>query len=156
MIAGSFPGASIWLEGSTDAGVTWAPLVAFSGKGGLVSFVDVAGFYRVNVQNRKAAFAAVCAIAAANDPLTPGAGGTQVFTYVATGLEGSDFFIVLPVARPDDDYVPQVTCGGVTAILGVDCPDLAAGDRTTTQFRVVTSAAVQAGDLFDVTVEQRT
>ena len=80
----------------------------------------------------------------------------QVFTYTCTGAEGSDFVITLPAARADDDYVPQVTCGGTTAIYGVDCPDLIAGDRTTTQFRVVTSAAVQLADRLDVTIQQRT
>jgi hypothetical protein len=79
----------------------------------------------------------------------------QVFTYTCTGAEGSDFFIVLPVARPDDDYVPQVSCGGVTGILTFDMPDLVALDRTTTQFRVVSSAVVQLADRLDVTVQQR-
>lgn len=87
-----------------------------------------------------------------------GSGGVpdQVFTYVCTGAEGSDFFIPLPAARPDDDYVPQVTCGGVAEILTFDVPDLVALDRTTTQFRVVASSAVQLGDQLDVTVQQRT
>jgi hypothetical protein len=86
-----------------------------------------------------------------------GGGAEQVFTYIATGAEGSDFFIPLPAARPDADYVPQVTCGGVVNILGIDCPDLVAGvDRTINHFHVITSGAVTAGDRFDVTVEQRT
>lgn len=88
-----------------------------------------------------------------------GGGGsdtTQRFTYECDGSEGSDFFITLPAARADDDYIPQVTNGGVTELLVFDCPDIVAGDRTTTQFRVITSAAVQAGDLLDVVVGQRT
>lgn len=88
-----------------------------------------------------------------------GSGGgslTQVFTYVCTGAEGSDFFIPLPAARPDDNYVPQVTCGGVSEITVADLPDLVALDRTTTQFRVIATADVQLGDRLDVTVQQRT
>jgi hypothetical protein len=84
-----------------------------------------------------------------------GASTTQVFTVIATGAEGSDFFVVLPAARPDDNYVPQVTCGGTNTILAFDHPDLVALDRTTTQFRVVASAAVTAADRLDVTVQQR-
>lgn len=85
---------------------------------------------------------------------TPGA--TQAFTYTCTGAEGSDFTITLPLARVDDNYIPQVTAGGETEIVAVDCPDGVAGDRTTTTFRVVTSASVQAGDKLDVVVQQRT
>lgn len=89
-----------------------------------------------------------------------GGGGSastaQVFTYVCTGAEGSDFNITLPAARMDDNYVPQVTCGGVTQVMAFDLPDLLAGDRTTTQFRVITSVAVTAADRLDVTVQERT
>lgn len=82
-----------------------------------------------------------------------GGGAVQAFTYTCTGAEGSDFTIALPATRPDVDYIPQVTCGGVTAILTFDCPN---ADRTTTQFRVIASAAVQAGDPLDVVATQRT
>lgn len=86
-----------------------------------------------------------------------GGGATdQVFTYVCTGAEGSDFFIPLPAARADDNYVPQVTCGGVSEVTVADHPDLVALDRTTLQFRVITTADVQLGDRLDVTVQQRT
>jgi len=85
-----------------------------------------------------------------------GAGRTDVFTYICTGAEGSDFFIPLPAARVDDNYVPRVSCGGVATILAFNLPDLAAADRTTLQFRVIASAAVQIGDRLDVTVFQRT
>lgn len=78
------------------------------------------------------------------------------YTYTATGAEGSDFVIPLPATRVDDNYVPQVTCGGVDASLTFDCPDLISSDRTTSQFRVIASAALQAGDRLDVVVHPRT
>lgn len=81
---------------------------------------------------------------------------TQAFTYTCTGAEGSDFVITLPTAQPNDNYIPQVTLGGVTALFMVDCPDILATDRQTTQFRVITSAAVQAGDRLDVVIRTRT
>lgn len=89
---------------------------------------------------------------------TGGGGGStdQIFTYPATGAEGTDFFITLPAARLDDNYIPQVTCGGVATIMAFDLPDLLVGDRTTTQFRVITTVAPTAGDLLDVTVQERT
>lgn len=82
-----------------------------------------------------------------------GGGATTTFRYTATGGEGSDFFVSLPAARANDDYAVMVAQAGVAAILGIDLPDLAAGDRTTTQFRVVTSAAIQAGDQLDFVVQ---
>lgn len=85
-----------------------------------------------------------------------GGGALTVFTYVCTGAEGSDFFIPLPIALVDDNYIPQVTKGGVAALYDLECPDLVAADRTTVQFRVITAAAVQLGDRLDVVVHQRT
>lgn len=79
-------------------------------------------------------------------------GNLQSFRYVATGAEGSDFFVSLPAARPTDNYRVEICCSGVTSILTFDLPDLVAGDRTTTQFRVISSASVSALDQFDITV----
>lgn len=88
---------------------------------------------------------------------TSGSSGSsqQNFRYTCTGAEGSDFLVTLPAARSDDSYVVIATLAGVAAIFGVDCPDLLAGDRTTTQFRVVTSANVVAGDQIDFIVADR-
>jgi hypothetical protein len=83
-------------------------------------------------------------------------GAAQAFTYVATGAEGSDFFITLPVAQANDNYIPSVSNGGVADILIFDMPDIIAGDRTTTQFRIITSASIQAGDRLDVLIFSRT
>lgn len=70
----------------------------------------------------------------------------QRFTYTATGAEGSDFFVTLPVARATDTYLVFYALDGVTSIVGIDCPNLAANDRTLTQFRVITTGALTAVD----------
>jgi hypothetical protein len=81
-----------------------------------------------------------------------GAATVQDFRFTATGAEGSDFSITLPAAQPTDVYNVQMLGAGLAAILGIDAPDLIAGDRTTTQFRVVTTGALVAGDQFDIIV----
>lgn len=80
----------------------------------------------------------------------------QVFRRViAQPADGSDFVVLLPVAMPDDEYSVFPTQAGVAAIVGIDCPDIAAGDRTTTQFRVVTTAPLANGDFVDFLVMAR-
>ncbi len=87
-----------------------------------------------------------------------GGAGTadQVFTYVHGGGASSDFFIPLPAARVDDNYVATVQCADVTGIVGISTPNAVAGDRTPLQFRVVLTANIQNGDTLDVVVKQRT
>lgn len=94
-----------------------------------------------------------------NPFVTGGAGGggggalglLQVFRYTVTGLEPdpSDFMVTLPAARLTDVYRVVGSFAGAAVILALDFPDLAVGDRTTTQFRVITSANTQAGDQID-------
>lgn len=84
-----------------------------------------------------------------------GASTLQAFTYACTGAEGNDFMVPLPAARANDDYAVVATLSSVTATFALNCPDTLAGDRTTTQFRVITSAPVVAGDLIDFHVEAR-
>lgn len=83
-----------------------------------------------------------------------GGGGSSVTTirYVATGAEGSDFFVTLPAARANDTYKVSASCAGVAQIFGMDMPDLLAGDRTLTQFRVVTTGSLTVGDQIDFIV----
>lgn len=83
-----------------------------------------------------------------------GGTGTTTQRYVATGGE-SDFMVTLTVPRANDSYVVTPALAGVASIVGVDCPDTAAGDRTTTQFRVITSAPLTAGDQIDFTFVSR-
>lgn len=73
-------------------------------------------------------------------------GNPEAFVYVCTGLEGSDFVVPTPAARANDNYGVFAQQDGVTLGLNIDCPNILPGDRTTTQFRVVTSAAVAAAD----------
>jgi len=82
-------------------------------------------------------------------------GNMQSFSFTATGAEGSDFFVTLPTARANDNYGVHGSLGGAAVIFGMDFPDLVAGDRTTTQFRVQTTAAVTAGDRIDFLVLDR-
>ncbi len=94
----------------------------------------------------------ICATGGGPPPST-----TWAFTYVCTGLEGDDFFIPLPAVRADDNYIPTLTCGGFPMeMIAFDCPDIAAPDRTTTQFRVVATAAPRLDDRIDVLIHQRT
>lgn len=80
--------------------------------------------------------------------------GLQSFRYTVTGAEPdlSDFFVTLPVARADDIYRVQGTLAGVALIVGFDCPDVAAADRTTTEFRFVSTAPMTAADQIDFLV----
>lgn len=83
-----------------------------------------------------------------------GGGATEAFFYTATGAEGSDFTVTLPTAQPADTYAVLATCDGVSAIFGIDCPDLIAGDRTTTTFRCITSTALVLGDKISFLVSE--
>lgn len=76
---------------------------------------------------------------------------SQTKRYVAVGGE-SDFNVVLTTPLATDVYTVVATCAGVAIIVGIDCPDLLAGDRTTTQFRVITTLALTAGDQIDFNI----
>lgn len=92
----------------------------------------------------------------ATGPTGPGGSGSsgnpQAFRFTATGAEGSDFVVLLPAPRASDVYHVEATLAGAALIYGIDCPDILAGDRTTLQFRVVTTFPVTAGDQFDFVV----
>jgi hypothetical protein len=91
---------------------------------------------------------------------TSGTGGLPVVQrYVCTGAEGTDFFVVLTVPRANDQYSvsPALAFAATSPVVGINCPDEAAPgtDRTTIQFRVVTSAPLIAGDFIDFTIQSR-
>lgn len=95
-------------------------------------------------------------VGAANDAATPASlGNKQVFRWTAGGGEGSDFNVALPTARPNDVYAITFSQVDMNALLGMRFPDALAGDRTTTLFRVITSAAVTAGDIIDFVLVDR-
>ncbi len=79
----------------------------------------------------------------------------QNFLYTVTGLEPdlTDFMVNLPAARATDLYVVEAGFAGVATIAALDFPNVLVGDRTTTQFRVVATAPLVAGDQIDFSVE---
>lgn len=86
-----------------------------------------------------------------------GSGSVLGFTHAYdVGTDGTDFFVTLPYAWATDDYVVTCTMGGTTSIVGVDCPNIVAGDRTTTTFRVILTAELQTGDDLDFIITDRT
>ena len=68
----------------------------------------------------------------------------QYVVFTATGGE-NDFNVSLPSSRANNTYFVGPALGGVTGVVGIDIPS-GVGDRTTTQFRVVTTAPLTAGD----------
>lgn len=80
----------------------------------------------------------------------------QSFRYTVTGAEPdpSDFFIALPTTRPTDTYKLAGQLSGVTDLIPFDLPDVAAGDRTTTQFRIIGSTPFVAGDQIDFVISE--
>ena len=74
------------------------------------------------------------------------ASAAQRFTYTVGVADGSDFFVTLPAARANDLYEIFSAQGDVALIVGMQFPNAQPNDRTTTQFHVVTTAAMTAGD----------
>ena len=154
-VGGAFRG-NVNIEISND-NVHFSPEFSFTGNGGQQSASFTADFMRVSRDGVPVIDPGlpIVNIAASVSPGTTGGGSgslqeAQAFQYVATGAEGSDFFVPfapLP-ARSNDLYQLQCTQADVTFILGYQFPNTAAGDRTTTQFRMVTTAPVTAGDTF--------
>lgn len=89
-----------------------------------------------------------------HDITAGGSGNAQLAKqrYTATGSEGTDFMVTLSVAQSDDLYavIPLQVKG--SSVVFIECPDDAGGDRTTTQFRVLLSGALTAGDKIDFLV----
>jgi hypothetical protein len=78
-----------------------------------------------------------------------GCGGSdfRVVTYTATGAEGTDFMVDIGATLAADDYEVLWSPAGVTNLPILDLPTALAGDRTTTQFRVVLADALAADDV---------
>lgn len=80
--------------------------------------------------------------------LISGASGVVVVTYVATGIEGLDFTVPIGSTLTADTYnVGLLGIAGAANVPFCDFPNVLAGDRTTTTFRVLTAAALTAGDI---------
>jgi hypothetical protein len=84
--------------------------------------------------------------------------GIRAFTRViAQPADGSDFFVNIPAPpMPTDAYVVTGAQSGGAVIVGLEFPDTAPADRTTTQFRVITSAALSSGDTIDFVLTLKT
>ena len=80
---------------------------------------------------------------------------TQRFRYTAGAIVSSDFSVILPEAMPDDGYIVSAQLVDAGAILGIRCPDTLAGDRTTTEFRVILTAPLAAGETIDFLISDR-
>jgi len=158
VVGGAMVGAAVTIEVSDDTD-NWAPIVQFSGLGGLQSKTLTAAYMRVNVSGRKATvpFSATTSLGSAAGGGGGGgsSGSPYRFTYTCLIGDGSDFVVTLPVARANDNYVVLGDQSTVTAIFAMSFPDGLAGDRTTTTFRVITTASVTAGDTIDFAVWER-
>jgi len=84
-----------------------------------------------------------------------GGSGVSIQRYIATGAEGTDFMVTLTVPQATDLYSVSPANAGVANIVAYDCPDVLAGDRTTTQFRVVTTGALTLDDIIDFMIVER-
>jgi hypothetical protein len=69
--------------------------------------------------------------------------------------DGSDFSVTIAPAMPDDSYNIAPNLVDVQQQVTLSCPDTAAGDRTTTAFRVITSAALANNDVLEFTIFDR-
>jgi hypothetical protein len=73
---------------------------------------------------------------------------TRIVTYVATGAEGVDFFVPIGATLAADTYeVGLFGIAGAAALPVCDFPNVLAGDRTQTTFRVLTAATLTVGDI---------
>jgi hypothetical protein len=68
---------------------------------------------------------------------------------------GSDFFVTLPTAFPNDQYFVHTEQTKGAVLVEIVCPDDLAGDRLPGSFRCITSAALAAGDIIDFRVRPR-
>lgn len=90
-------------------------------------------------------------------PTAAGANARQVFQYVAVGNEGASFTIALPATRTSANYNVQITFGGPGGgANGLKLLRAIPSTFTTTQFDVELSDAVEANDVFLITVEDLT
>ena len=76
--------------------------------------------------------------------------------YTATGSEGTDFTVTIGATMASDVYgvYPANAGAGASGAFLPDCPDLVAGDRTTTTFRVLVADQMPAGHRLDFLIVQ--
>ena len=77
--------------------------------------------------------------------------GTTIWTYfrwTMTGLS-QDFTVTLPAAQANDTYAILGQLVKSSNVAGLYLPDVIAGDRTITTFRVITTSNLSIGDKID-------
>lgn len=73
---------------------------------------------------------------------------TRIVTYVGTGAEGVDFSVPIGTTLAADTYnVGLLGIAGAVNFPILDFPNVLAGDRTTTAFRVLAAAPLTVGDI---------
>ena len=160
-IGGTFRGEVI-VEISEDGGVTWGqPFPGFQAPG-FASEILAADFMRVrrvgvpaNTPGLPIVNVGACDVGGGGGG---GSGNPQLFEYVAVGGEANPFTIAAAqgfVARATNTYQVQVTlkrpaANAIKVLSTVDAT------FTTTQFQVELSAALQAGDKLQFTVQDPT
>lgn len=75
------------------------------------------------------------------------------FRYVVAA-NSADFMVSLPEELEVDTYSVKAQLVDSTDYVGIYLPDVLAGDRTTTQFRVVTTSNLSIGDTIDFLIIQ--
>lgn len=75
-------------------------------------------------------------------------GAPRIVTYTATGSEGVDFTVPIGTTLAADTYeVGLFGIAGAANFPILDFPNALAGDRTTSQFRVLSAAVLTLGDV---------
>jgi len=85
--------------------------------------------------------------------------GPRAVRWVVDGTTDDHMVTIPGAAMADDSYVvvaTQASLSGVSGIYSIVTPDVAAGDRTTTEFRVQTSVPLVSGDYIDFMIMDRT
>ena len=139
-------------------GVTWEDMFTFGGSPTSVTAEFVANWCRIQ-KSRTVSVLPAPAIDIGGSFGNGGGGGgggsvgytLQAFNYICDGTEGSDFMIPIVSPTVSSTYFVQLTqAEGIASSKYFNAPTGTPGDRTTTDFRVISSSAVAAGDSIDV------
>jgi hypothetical protein len=77
--------------------------------------------------------------------------GDIEFTYFRWTMvaDSNDFTVTLPIALAGDTYSVMAQLVNSTYVVGIYLPDVLAGDRTESNFRVITTSNLSMGDEID-------
>jgi hypothetical protein len=71
----------------------------------------------------------------------------RIVTYTATGAEGVDFTVPIGTTLGSEYEVGLFGIAGAASFPILDFPNVLAGDRTSTTFRVLSASTLTAGDI---------